>query len=233
MDAENRSKNKYPQVTVIIPTLNEVESLPRVLPKIPPGISEILIVDGHSQDNTVKVAKQMCPQARIIYQQGKGKGDALRTGFEHATGEIIITLDADGSMDPGEITRFIEPLMNGYDFVKGSRFIGGRNTTDMPRHRVLGNRIFVMITNILFGTRYTDLAYGYNALSKRRVEKLKLSSTGFEIETEMNIKAKKAGLRICEVASFESTRLNGKGKLRSFSDGWRILKTILGERLRR
>jgi len=77
------------------------------------------------------------------------------------------------------------------------------------------------------------LAYGYNALSKRHVEKLKLSGTGFEIETEMNIKAKKAGLRICEVASFENTRLNGEGKLRSFSDGWRILKTILRERLRR
>jgi hypothetical protein len=99
----------------------------------------------------------------------------------------------------------------------------------MPLHRVVGNRLFTILTNLLFSTKYSDLAYGYIAFRKSAFNGIKLTSDGFEIETELNIKAAKAGLEIKEVPSFEKKRLSGEGKLCSLPDGWRILKTILKE----
>jgi len=92
--------------------------LPHVLPQIPDIVDEIIIVDGHSLDNTVATAGKLCPRAHIIYQEGKGKGNALRTGFTYANGDIVVTMDADGSMNPDEIVRFVEVLKSGYDFAK-------------------------------------------------------------------------------------------------------------------
>jgi glycosyltransferase involved in cell wall biosynthesis len=221
-----------PRVSVIICTRNEAENLPLVLPGVQNGVDEVLLVDAHSQDGTEEAARKLCPDIRIVYQPGKGKGDALRYGFEQATGDIIVTLDADGSMDPKEISSFVTPLMDGYDFVKGSRFIKGGGTSDMPRHRIIGNRFFVILTNMLYSTRYTDLAYGYNSVKKSALKAITLTSDGFEIETELNIKAAKAGLKVKEVPSIEAKRLSGKGGLRSLPDGWRILQTILRERFR-
>ncbi len=229
MGNNSEKANKSPKITVIIPILNEEKNLSHVLPKIPSLVDEILIVDGHSTDNTVAVAKKLCPHARIIYQEGKGKGNALRTGFKYSTGDIIITLDADGSMNPGEIPQFVEPLMDDYDFVKGSRFLPGGDTVDASVHRIIGNWVFAKLTNLLHRSRYTDVTYGYNALSRRCLERLELRSWGFTIETEMAIKVKKARLRITEVPSYESARLSGEAKLHSLRDGWRILKTIIGE----
>jgi glycosyltransferase involved in cell wall biosynthesis len=217
-------------MTVLIPTLNEEKNMPRILSKIPPLITEILIVDGHSRDDTVKVAKEICPQSRIVYQKGKGKGDAIRCGIEAATGDIVILIDADASMDPGEIPRFIEPLLNGYDYTKGSRFLKGGGTSDMPGYRKLADKLFVSLVNLLYRAKYTDLCYGYNAFWRRVFQQITLKTDGFEIETEMNIKVKRAGLKVMEVPSIEEKRFSGDGKLRSFSDGWRILRTIVGER---
>ena len=90
----------FPSVSVVIPALNEAANLPHVLPSIPYWVHEIVLVDGHSTDNTVEVAQQICPCIRVVQQKGKGKGSALRTGFAEATGEIIVMLDADGSTDP-------------------------------------------------------------------------------------------------------------------------------------
>lgn len=115
-----------PTVTALICTLNEEQNLPYTLPKIPDWVDEVLLVDGHSTDSTVEVARRLRAGVRVIYQQGKGKGDALKCGVEHARGDIIVTLDADGTTDPEEIPKFIEPLLNGYDFAKGSRFLGIR-----------------------------------------------------------------------------------------------------------
>ena len=222
-------ENRRSSITLVIPTLNEEKNLPHVLPQIPSVVNEVLIVDGHSSDDTVAVAKELCPGAKIVYQEGKGKGDALVCGFAHASGDIIVTIDTDGSMNPEEISRFVQPLLDGYDFVKGSRFLPGGGTTDMSRHRVWGNKGFVFLVNTLFGGNYTDLCYGYNALQRNVLDKIELISDGFEIETELNIKVLKANLRVIEVPSYESVRLSGEGKLRSFHDGWRILKTILRE----
>ena len=128
---------------------------------------------------------------------------------------------------------FFEPLLNGHDFVKGSRFLLRGGTRDMPAHRVLGNKFFVLLVNVLFRADYTDLCYGYNAFRREAIRNIEISSDGFEIETELHIKAMRAGLRVTEVPSYESARLSGKGNLRSFSDGLRILRTIFRERFRR
>ncbi len=231
--AVNNKENKPQKITLIIPTFNEEGNLPHVLPKIPSLVDEIIIVDGHSSDNTVAVAGKLCPRARIIYQEGKGKGAALRTAFKHAIGDIVVTIDADGSMNPEEIVRFVEALKGEYDFAKGSRFLRSGGTNDAPGHRLFGNWALALITNILYQTHYTDVTYGFNGLSKRCLEKIKLRSNGFSIETEMAIKAKKAGMKITEIPSFESPRISGQAKLNSLRDGWIILKIIVAERFRR
>src|ERR1700692_2869554 len=114
-----------PLISVIIPTRNEAQNLHHVLPCIPSIVSEVILVDGHSTDNTIEVAQQLLPTISIIKQGGIGKGDALRAGIAAATGDIMVMLDADGSADPSEIPRFVRALMAGYDFAKGSRFAQG------------------------------------------------------------------------------------------------------------
>src|SRR5947209_17144764 len=113
---------QLPTVSIVIPTLNEAENLPHILPDLPDIVSEVLLVDGGSKDNTIVVAKKLRPDIHIIRQTGKGKGNALMEGFAASTGDIIVMMDADGSNDPHEIALFVDALMNGADFAKGSRF---------------------------------------------------------------------------------------------------------------
>jgi glycosyltransferase involved in cell wall biosynthesis len=221
----------HPTVSVVIPALNEAENLPYVLPYIPVWVDEVLLVDGHSTDGTVEVARKLLPSVRVVYQEGRGKGAALRCGFEAATGDIIIMLDADGSTDPAEIPLFCAALLNGADFVKGSRFLQGAGTSDMEFHRMLGNLAFVMSVRLLFGGNYSDLCYGYNGFWRRVLSTLDLDGDGFEIETMMNVRALRVGLKVAEVPSFESRRRHGFSRLRAIPDGWRVLKTIVKERM--
>src|SRR5690348_13941476 len=120
-----QAHQQYPRISVVIPTRNESQNLHYLLPYMPPVVSEVILVDGHSTDDTIAVAQQLLPTIQIIKQQGKGKGDALRVGFAACTGDIIVMLDADGSTDPNEITCFVGALLQGNDFAKGSRFIAG------------------------------------------------------------------------------------------------------------
>jgi hypothetical protein len=217
------------RVTVVIPTLNEAENLPYVLPRIPDWVDEVLLVDGHSDDGTPQVAQQLLPGIRIVAQEGRGKGAALRSGFAAASGDIIVMLDADGSTAPEEIPAFVGALLAGADFAKGSRFLQGGGTADMPFYRRFGNAVFVFLVRLLFGGCYSDLCYGYNAFWARVLPQLDLDGDGFEIETIMNVRALRAGLKVAEVPSFEAARIHGTGRLRTIPDGWRILKAILGE----
>ncbi len=219
-------------VSVVVPALNEASNLPHVLPRIPVWVHEVLLVDGHSTDGTVDVARRLRPDIRIVQQEGCGKGAALRTGFAAATGDIIVMLDADGSTDPAEIPFFVGALLAGADFAKGSRFLQGGGTADMPLYRKLGNWGLKATVRLLFGGHYSDLCYGYNAFWSRVLPRLNLDCNGFEIETMMNVRALREGLRIVEVPSFEAERVYGTSNLRTIPDGWRVLKTILGERFR-
>ena len=221
---------EVPSVSVVVPAMNEAKNLPHVLPYIPGWVHEIILVDGNSKDDTVAVALQLCPdKLRVITQSGRGKGTALRDGFAAATGDIIVMIDADGSMLPQEIPLYVGALLAGADFVKGSRFMQGGGTDDMELYRYFGNLGLTMVVRILFGARYSDLCYGYAAFWRRVLPKLNLESTGFEIETEMNVRAIKAKLKIAEVPSFEEPRIYGTSNLNTIRDGFRVLRQILKE----
>ena len=218
-------------ISVIIPAKNEAKNLVHVLPDIPSWVDEVLLVDGQSTDKTVAVAQRLLPSIRIVRQNGVGKGNALRTGFSAATSDIIVMLDADGSTSPAEIPAFVEALLAGADFVKGSRFKRGGGTADMSILRRLGNWGFTTLVKLFFGGAYTDLCYGYNAFWRRTLPHLELDGDGFEIETIMNVRALRVGLRVVEVPSFEAKRVHGESNLRTFPDGWRVLNAIGREAL--
>jgi glycosyltransferase involved in cell wall biosynthesis len=219
-----------PTVSVIIPARNEAANLPYVFRTLPTWVDEIVLVDGHSVDDTVAVARALCPEAKVIAQTGRGKGDALAAGFAVATGDIIVMIDADGSTDGAEMVQFVGALVAGADFAKGSRFSGSGHSDDITGVRRWGNRALNMLVNRMYRTQFTDLCYGYNAFWARHLDALKVDCAGFEIETLMNIRAAKIGLKIQEIPSHERRRIFGASNLRAVRDGWRILKVIMRER---
>lgn len=243
--AENTKSNgeSSPTVSVVIPALNEERNLPHVFARLPEAIDEVIVVDGGSVDRTVAVARKLRPDALIVRQTRTGKGNALACGFAACTGDIIVMIDADGSTDPAEIPLFVEQLVAGADFVKGSRFAEGGHSHDITALRKLGNDGLNLVVNVLFGTRFTDLCYGYNAFWRRVVPSLQLPATtlprpvdggklwgdGFEIETMINIRAAVDGMRVGEVASVEHARIHGETNLNTFRDGFRVLRTIFSE----
>jgi glycosyltransferase involved in cell wall biosynthesis len=217
------------KISVVICTLNEAANLLYVLPKIPSYVSEVIVIDGHSTDGTPEIAKKLRPDANVFEQTGKGKGDALRYGFEIANGDIIVTLDADGSTDPEDMIDFVLPLLHGFDFVKGSRFLS--TEPNLAVLRQFGNKSFVLLTNILFNTKYTDICSGYYSFWKRPLfNGIKPKKGDFLDEPTLNIRIKKAGLKVIEVPHVDPGRINGKGKNHTLKQGSRILKIILRER---
>jgi len=221
-----------PTVSLVIPVRNEARNIAWVLEQIADDVHEIIIVDGNSTDVTLITARNYRPDIKVVSQEGIGKGSALRTGFQTATGDVIVTMDADGSMSPREIGHFLYFLNNGYDFVKGSRFMGGGGSLDITRFRRLGNRFLLAVFNTLYGGDLTDLCYGFCAFHRRYLDHLALTATGFEIEAEMTVRAMQAGLRIAEVPSLEMPRRAGKSNLHAVRDGWRVLNTVVAGRRR-
>jgi hypothetical protein len=139
-------------------------------------------------------------------------------------------LDADGSMDPTEIGTFTDAIRSGYDFVKGSRHLPDAGSEDLTWLRDFGNKALGTAVNVLYGTKFTDLCYGFMAFRRDCLDALDLDADGFEIETQMVVNAVKAGLRIAEVPSYELMRRSGQSNLRTFRDGQRVLRTLLQER---
>ncbi|MYV54915.1 glycosyltransferase family 2 protein [Streptomyces sp. SID3212] len=219
-----------PPVSVVIPAMNEAENLPYVFKTLPDWIHEVVLVDGRSTDDTVRVARELRPDVKVVTQRGKGKGDALISGFAACTGDIIVMIDADGSADGNEIVSYVSALVSGADFAKGSRFANGGGTDDMTRIRRLGNRALCAVVNAKFGARYTDLCYGYNAFWRHCLDDLTLDCTGFEVETLMNIRVVQAGLKVQEIPSHEFDRIHGVSNLRAVRDGLRVLRVILREK---
>jgi len=218
-------------VSVVIPTLNEEKNVGWVLARLPDLVTEVVLVDGRSTDRTIDIARAIRPDIKLVMETKPGKGAALRAGFAAATGDFIVMIDADGSMDPSEIERFVDALHSGCEFVKGSRFAPGGGTRDISTIRRLGNGVLRTAVNTLYRTHFSDLCYGFIGFHRDKLGALRLRSDGFEIETEMTVRAVTASLRIGEVASFESERQYGESNLHAWRDGRRVLRTLLRERL--
>jgi len=223
-------------VSIVLPTLNEEESIVQALTALNETLQDpcIVVVDGNSADRTAELAKSL--GAHVISQTGKGKGDALRQAFNSSQlasrgSNIIVITDADCSMPPTEIPMLVKAVREGADLAKGSRFLAEGKSEDITLIRRIGNRFFLWIVNNFWGTKYTDLCYGFMAFRKEALEKLTpdLRSEGFEVETEICIKAKKLGLKVAEIPSIELRRLYGRSRLNTFEAGSRIMQTILRE----
>jgi glycosyltransferase involved in cell wall biosynthesis len=231
-----------PRISVVVPARNEAANLPHVLAALP-AVYEVILVDGGSSDGTIEAARGAYPSIRIVQQTRRGKGNALACGFAAVRGDIVVMLDADGSADPLEIPRYVKALVEGADFAKGTRFAVGGGSSDLTRLRSWGNHLLNLVVNVLFGTRYTDLCYGYNAFWTRCLPVLqldpgterrnkKLWGDGFEIETIINTRIAKGRLRVVEVPSFELERMHGQSNLNTWRDGARVLRAAVTERFR-
>jgi hypothetical protein len=229
----DRRDTRKTKVSVVVPAMNEANNIGHVLKQLPEGLHEVILVDGNSEDDTIEAARQACPEIRVLVQSGRGKGDAFRTGFAAVTGNAVVMLDADGSADPAEIPSFIAALEAGADFAKGSRYLPGGGSTDITGLRNLGNKALSGSANLLHGTHFTDLCYGYNAFWARCLPFISLDVPGFEVETLINLRIAGAGMKITEVPSYELDRISGDSNLNTFRDGFRVLGTILSEARRR
>lgn len=217
-------------VSLVIPAKNEGKNLPFVLEHVPDCVDEIILVDS-STDVTRLIARSCRPDVRIISSPQKGKGNALRMGFQAARGDLIIAMDADGSMSPDEIPQYVYFLSHGYDFVKGSRFVGGGGSLDITPIRRAGNRLLLAAANVMFETNLTDLCYGFFGFRRCYLDHLHLHATGFEIEAEVTVRAVLAGLRVAEVPSLELPRRQGHSNLHAIQDGQRILQTLVHQKI--
>lgn len=236
---------REPTVSVIVPALNEARNLPHVLDRMPP-VHEVILVDGGSVDDTVAVARGVLPDIRVVQQDRSGKGNALACGFAAASGSIIVMIDADGSTDPAEIPDLVAALRAGADLATGSRFLSTGSGTDLAPIRRLGNRALNLLVNVLFGTGYSDLCYGYHAFWVRCLPVFGLGTAppgpgearlptddGLELAALLNLRAARAGLNVAEVASFAHGPVPGLSNLDATKDGIRVLRTIAGEWRRR
>lgn len=218
------------KVTVVIPTLNEAGAIGRVLKEIPKKIvSEIIIIDGHSTDNTATEARAQLRRGKdkFILQKRKGFGNALKQAFEEASGDVIIIMDGDGSQNPRDIPSFLKKIKEGYTYVMGTRYGRGGRSDDDTLIRLIGNRALTLLTNLIHHTKVSDSLYLFIAVTRKDLKKLHLLSPGIEICVEIPIKAHKAGLRFAEVPIIERRRFAGKSKVNAISTGFSILRMIL------
>jgi glycosyltransferase involved in cell wall biosynthesis len=222
-----------PKISVVIPAKNEAANIGWVLERMPSYVDEVIVVDGLSTDGTLEVAKTISPDVIVVHETQPGKGAAMRAGFEAASGDFVVTIDADGSMDPQEIGIYVEALEQGYDLAKGSRMLPGAGSSDMTALRRFGNARLRDLCNLMYDVRFSELCYGFMAVRRSRLPELRLSSDGFEIETEIVTRSIRRDLRIAEVPSFELPRRSGASNLNTFRDGWRVLMTLLKQRIRK
>lgn len=217
------------KVSIIIPTKNEEKNIKDILENVQNFGDEILVVDGHSQDKTRKIAQEL--GVKVILDGGKGKGDGVRCGIYNAQGDILVFIDADGSHDPQDIPRLIEPLKKDEaDLVIASRRIGGSDELygDFNKFlREVGSNIITLLINYKFKKRLTDSQNGFRTLKKGLAQKLDLKENITTIEQEMLIKALKKGFRVAEVSSHEYKRRFGRSVIKLSKVWWRYIYSCL------
>ncbi len=228
-----------PRVSVIVPAKDEAANIREILPYLSSHF-EVVVVVSEGDHESARAAVEALPSAKVVYQTRKGKGNALVCGFAEAKGDIIVTFDIDGSADPHEIPRFVKALTRGADLAKGSRFASGGGSQDITQFRSLGNRGLNVLASAMTGTRFSDLCYGFNAFWADQLPVLCLPDPdaegpqrgdGFEIETMMIGRFAFAKAIIIEVPSYEYDRYYGASNLNAITDGFRVLWTILRDRV--
>lgn len=209
---------------VVIPTKDEEETIPEILDGVKKLTKNILVVDGHSKDKTADLVKEM--GVRCIYDDRKGKGNALKIGVENTTEEIIVFVDADGSHEISDIPKLIEPIVEGKaDLVVGSRMLGGSDELHGTFNKLIrntGNNFLAVLINKKWKTDLTDIENGFRAITREAFNQIRLQSRGFTVEQEMVIRCLKKKFRAYEVASHEYARKSGYSKLRTIQ-GFKFL----------
>jgi glycosyltransferase involved in cell wall biosynthesis len=217
------------KVSLIIPTRNEAGCIGTVLAQIPRSIvDEIIVVDGHSTDGTWDEAyRNIRKSDQLLIQKKTGYGGALLEGIRKARGDVIVFMDADGSHNPKDITKMINKIRQGYDYVMASRYLKSGCSDDDTLVRYIGNRFFTTLTNWLYGMSVSDSLYLFTAVRRKKLIQLQLDATGFDFCSELIIRAHQGGLRFAEVAVVEKKRLYGKSKVHALRHGWDILVMII------
>jgi glycosyltransferase involved in cell wall biosynthesis len=222
-----------PLVSIVLPCLNEEETVGLCVRKARQTLSrlglhgEVIVADNGSTDRSIDIAIQ--EGARVITESRKGYGSAYRAGIKAAKGKLIVMADSDDSYDLTDLKRFIDPLLNGTDFVIGDRLRGHIEKGAMPwLHRYIGNPILTRLLNIFFRAKIGDAHCGMRSFTKDAYLSMNLQTTGMEFASEMIIKALQRDLRIKQIP----VTLNPDGRsrpphLRSFRDGWRHLRFML------
>jgi glycosyltransferase involved in cell wall biosynthesis len=201
------------KISLIIPALNEEESLPGLLASVPShAVNEIIVVDNGSTDQTATVARRA--GARVVTESRKGYGAACWSGFAAAQGaSILVFMDGDGSFEPREIPRLTEPISRGSaDLVLGSRTLGAQGARAIPLHARWGNRLVAFSIGLMSSVRLTDLG-PFRAISRKTLENLNMQERTYGWPCEMIIKAGKLGLRVIEVPVTYRPRTGGKSKV--------------------
>ena len=213
---------------------------------VPPLAARVDLLSGEGALDVFRRATELEHSGRSIVHLELGAPDvdapthvvdaavaALRAGLESAKGDILVLMDADGSMDGRDIEAFRDALVAGADYVKGSRFVAGGGSTDITRLRRFGDAGICLLLRVFFGAHYSDGTYGFKALWATKLSAIRIDTDGFEVELLIDIRAHRAGLQTAEVPCFETNRIHGASNLNAMSDGLRCLRVIVRERLRR
>ena len=219
-----------PLVSVVMPCLNEEAAIGACIQKIQATFAkaqlhgEIIVCDNASTDRSVAIAESM--GVRVVHQPERGYGNAYLKGFASARGTYLVMGDADDTYDFTLIPAFLGKLREGYDFVTGSRYLQGGQTSIPFLHRLFGNPLLTGILNFLFKTTYTDVYCGYRAFSRVAYDRIQPVSPGMEFNLELAINAGLAHLKTTEIP-IQLHERKGESKLRTFRDGWRSLRMML------
>lgn len=216
------------KTTLILPTWNEIESIPHVLPTIKPGtVDELIIIDNNSTDGTGEWCRSH--GYTVLNQKSRGYGNAIREAIAQSSGDIIVEFPPDGNSLPEKIPELIEKIKSGYDMVIASRYLNGAKSYDDDWLTGFGNFMFTLLTNIIFGTHYTDVLVGYRAHRRAAYDTLGLNEPHLAWVMQSSIRFPKYGFKVGEIGADEPKRIGGTRKMRPFKTGVSLLRVMWRE----